>query len=195
MLRDGRRALLLVLVGALAAPASAEEGGTIKGKVSATPAKYLPQTVVYLKEVPGHYSPKTHAMDQKKLVFMPHVLAITQGDTIDFLNGDNVGHNVFSPEAGYNFGTFSPGEKRSHTFGKPGAYTQLCSLHPDMLAYVFVGQNPYSTVVAKDGSFRIQGVPAGSWQLAVWNPQLKAPAQSVTVAGGKSVEVNLALKR
>ncbi len=195
MLRDAARTLLLVSVGVLAAPASAEEGGTIKGKVSATPAKYLPETVVYLKEVPGRYAPKTHAMDQKKLVFVPHVLAITQGDTIDFLNGDTVGHNVFSPEAGYNFGTFPPGEKRGHVFEKPGVYTQLCSLHPDMLAYVFVGQNPYSAVVTKDGSFRIQGVPAGTWQLAVWNPQLKAPARSVTVAAGKSVEVNPVLER
>ncbi len=173
------------------------EGGTISGTVDATPAKYLPDTVVYLKSVPGTYAPRTLNMDQSGLKFVPHVLAITQGDTVKFLNHDSVAHNVYSPDGeAYNLGSFKQGEQASYTFKKTGAYTQLCSIHPEMLAYVFVGQNPYAAVVDAKGHYTIKDVPAGTYQLAVWNAEkLKAPEKSVTVVAGKPAEENISIKR
>jgi plastocyanin len=171
------------------------EGGTITGKVDATPAKYLPETVVYLKSVPGTYAAKTVAMDQRGMKFIPHVLTVTQGDTVKFLNHDNVAHNVYTPDGeGYNLGTFKQEQEASYTFKKQGVYTQLCSLHPEMLAYIFVGQNPYAAAVSADGRFEINNVPPGSYQLAVWNPKLKAADKSVTVGAGKT-EVNVSIQR
>lgn len=177
--------------------AARAEGGTISGKVEATPAKYLPDTVVYLKSVPGTYPPKTHTLDQKGLQFAPKVLAITEGDTVKFLNHDTVAHNVYTPDnEAYNLGTFKPGQDASYTFKKPGTYTQLCSIHPEMLAYVFVGQNPYSAVVDAKGEYAIKDVPPGTYQLAVWNAdKLKAPEKSVTVAAGKTEQENISIKR
>ncbi len=173
------------------------EGGTISGKVDATPPKYLPDTVVYLKSVPGTYSPKTVSMDQKGLKFSPAMLTITQGDTVKFLNHDTVAHNVYSPDGeAYNLGTFKPDQEASYTFKKAGTYTQLCSIHPEMLAYIFVGQNPYSAAVGKDGRFEIANVPPGTYQLAVWNAdKLKAPDKSVTVAAGQTAHENISIKR
>ncbi len=108
-----------------AAPALAE-GGTIKGKVDATPPKWLEDTVVYLKEVPGTYPPKTHALDQKGMRFLPHVMTIVVGDTVKFLNHDSLVHNVYSPDGeGYNLGSFKQDEVRTYTFSKPGTYSQL----------------------------------------------------------------------
>ena len=160
-------------------------GGTISGRVEAMPAKYLDETVVYLKEVSGSYPPKTESLDQEGMKFIPPVLAVTAGDTVDFLNHDTVAHNVFSPDnEGYNLGTFKPGEKRSYTFKTPGVYTQLCSIHPEMLGYIFVGQNPYAAVVTHDGRYTIKDVPPGSYTIAVWNSLLaaanawKSPASS-----------------
>ncbi len=173
------------------------EGGTISGKVDATPAKYLADTVVYLKSVPGTYPPKTVSMDQKGLKFAPVMLAITQGDTVKFLNHDTVAHNVYSPDGeAYNLGTFKPEQEASYTFKKAGAYSQLCSIHPEMLGYVFVGQNPYSAVVDAKGQYEIKDVPPGTYQLAVWNAdKLKAPDKSVTVAAGKTQQENISIKR
>ena len=138
-----------------AAPALAA-GGTISGKVEATPPKYLEDTVVYLKDVSGTFPKRTEKMDQKGMKFIPHVLTVTKGDTVDFLNHDNVAHNVYSPDnEGYNLGTFKQNETRSHTFDKPGTYAQLCSIHPEMLGYIFVGQNPYAAAVdANDSRWR-----------------------------------------
>ncbi|HEX9050420.1 MAG TPA: carboxypeptidase regulatory-like domain-containing protein [Anaeromyxobacter sp.] len=180
---------------ALALPALAE-GGTVTGKVGATPAKYLPETVVYLKAVAGTYAPRKHTMDQRGMQFLPHVLPITQGDTVEFLNNDHVAHNVYSPDGeGYNLGTFKQNENASYTFKKTGVYSQLCSIHPEMLAYVFVGQNPYAAAVDSGGRYAIKGVPPGTYQLAVWNAKLKAADRPVTVTAGKSTQVDLSIQR
>jgi Polysaccharide lyase family 4, domain II len=68
-------------------------------------------------------------------------------------------------------------------------------VHPEMVAYIFVGQNPFAAVVKKDGTFRIDGVPPGTWQVAVWNPKLKAEDATATVAAGKSAQADFALAR
>jgi plastocyanin len=191
-----RHAIALLLAAALPAAARAE-GGTVSGKVEATPPKYLQDTVVYLKSVPGTFAPRAHHMDQRGLKFIPTILTITQGDTVKFLNNDNVAHNVYSPDGeAYNLGTFKQNEDASYTFKKAGVYNQLCSIHPEMLAYVWVGQNPYAAAVDAKGRFAIKDVPPGSYQLAVWNAaKLKAPDKPVTVAAGKTLEESIAIKR
>jgi plastocyanin len=194
-LRRGAAVALAAAACAAAAPALAE-GGAVKGKVDATPPKYLEDTVVYLKEVQGTYPKKTHAYDQKGMRFIPHVMTITMGDTVDFLNHDNLVHNVYSSDGeAYNLGSFKQDEKRSHTFEKQGVYGQLCSIHPEMQGYIFVGQNPYASAVDKKGEFEIKNVPPGSYKLAVWNSHLKASEKPVTVAAGKAVEESFSLKR
>jgi plastocyanin len=171
-------------------------GGIIRGKVEATPAKYLEETVVYVKQADGPFKNKKVSMDQKGMKFIPHLLTITAGDTVDFLNHDGVDHNVFSPDnAAYNLGIVKPLGTGSHTFTNPGAYSQLCSIHPEMLAYIFVGQNPYQATVDAKGNFKVENVPAGTYQLAIWNSHLKAAEQTITVADGKTVEANFSLKR
>lgn len=191
---DVLRCLPVALLAA-ALPASAQTG-TISGKVEVTPPKYLGETVVYVVKAPGTFAPKTVSMDQKTLTFTPHVLVVTQGDTVKFLNHDNVAHNVYSPDGTpYNLGSFKPAEERTHKFDEPGAYAQLCSIHPEMLAYVFVSQNPYAAAVDAKGHYAIKNVPPGSYQLAIWNSHLKAPPKQVTVAAGKTVEQDFAVKR
>ena len=187
-------ATLAMFTAAAATPALA--GGTVSGKVEVMPAKYLEETVVYLKDVPGTYAPKSLSMDQQGMKFIPRVLVATQGDTVDFLNHDTVAHNVFSPDNdAYNLGTFKPGEKRSHTFGSTGVYTQLCSIHPEMLGFIVVEQNPYAAVVDGSGHYAVKDVPAGTYEIAVWNSHLKAAPRKITVTDGKTTEASFSLHR
>jgi plastocyanin len=198
LLAARRTPLAATLVAALALAGTARaEGDAITGQVDATPAKYLQETVVYLKNVPGTYKTQKVSMDQRAMKFIPHILTITQGDTVKFLNNDNVAHNVYSPDGeSYNLGTFKQNEDASYTYKKPGVYAQLCSIHPEMLAYVFVGQNPYASAVDAKGHYEIKGVPPGTYQLAVWNgSKLKSPDKTVTVAAGKPLQVNLSIQR
>ncbi len=188
--------VLAAVVALPLASAARAEGGTVSGKVDVQPAKYLEETVVYLKSVPGAYKPETLAMDQQGMKFIPHLLVATQGDTVKFLNHDNVVHNVYSPDnEGFNLGSFKQNEDRSYTFSKPGVYSQLCSVHPEMLGYVFVNQNPYAAAVDKKGVYVLKNVPPGTYQIAVWNSKLKGPEKSVTVIAGKTSEENFTVKR
>ncbi|HSQ67773.1 MAG TPA: carboxypeptidase regulatory-like domain-containing protein [Polyangiaceae bacterium] len=187
----------LALAPAASTPALADSPATITGKVTAAPARYLAETVVYLKNAPASHSPSTVTIDQKGMQFIPHVSAITVGDTVNFGNHDSVAHNVFSPDnEGFNLGTFPPNETRSYTFRRTNAgYSLLCSLHPEMLGYVFVGPNPYHAVVDASGNFTIRNVPAGTYSIGVWNSKLKAADQNVTVASGASATVSFSLTR
>ena len=192
----------LLLASVLLAPSlfasAAHATGTIAGKVEVTPAKYLSATVVHLKEVAGPYKAKTVTLDQKKMEFRPHVLVVTAGDSVKFLNSDGVDHNVNSPDGEtYNLGMFPKGESRDHKFDKPGVYSQLCSVHPEMLGYVFVGQNPYAAVVDKKGHYTIKHVPPGKYQIAVWNgnSKLKAEEQAIEVETGKTAKADFSLAK
>ncbi len=194
--RIARAVVVGCTVAAASAGAAFAAGGTVTGKVEATPAKYTEETVVYLKDVPGTYAPRTISLDQKGKTFLPHVVAVTTGDTVAFLNHDTLAHNVYSPDnETYNLGNFKPEEKRTYTFKTAGVYTQLCSLHPEMLAYIFVGSNPYAAVVGKDGRYTLNDVPPGAYTIAVWNSHLKAADKKVTVAADKTLEVGFSLHR
>lgn len=187
--------LAAVLLACVAGPALAQ-GGTISGKVEATPAKYLDETVVYVEGAKAEAAPRTLSMDQRNLKFIPHVLAVAKGDTVKFENHDGVAHNVYSPDGdAYNLGTFKTGETRTHTFGQAGPYSQLCSIHPEMLGYIYVAPSPYAAAVDAKGHYVIKEVPPGSYKVAVWNSHLKAAPKPVTVAAGKTAQVDFAVKR
>lgn len=147
--------------------------GTITGSVK---LKGEGPVLVYVDSAPGTFAaPKDHAhIDQKGMRFLPNLLPIVVGTTVDFANSDSVNHNVFSPDnEGYNLGTWPKGQSKSYTFKKTGVYTQLCSIHPEMEAFVVVLQNPYYAVVDKDGNFKIADVPDGHYSLKVFAKRLK----------------------
>lgn len=174
--------------------AAAEAGGAVAGKVAVQPARFQDETVVYLADVPGTWKPRTHAMDQRGMKFLPLVLTVTAGDSVDFLNNDGVEHNVFSPDQdAFNLGTFQSGDKRSHLFDAPGVYRIRCSIHPEMLGWVFVAPNPYAAPVDRRGKFALRDVPPGTYRLAVWNAHLGETERTVTVAAGKTVEETVSL--
>jgi plastocyanin len=172
------------------------EGGTVKGSVEVTPAQYREETVVYLENARSSHAPETVVMDQKGMRFIPHVLIVTVGDTVEFFNHDPVAHNVHTLDGErYDLGILKANQSGKYTFKKAGVYTQLCSLHPEMLAYVFVGRNHYAAVVDKAGNFAIKDVPPGTYELAVWNSHAKTPSRSITVTAGGTVTEDFSLKR
>lgn len=157
-------------------PFFADDTGVVSGTVSHVSVRKYP-TVVYVEDIPGQpfAAPVSNAVvDQKGKVFVPRVLPVLVGTTVEFLNSDSFKHNVFSPDGEkYDLGNWEKGQRRSYTFKRPGVYTQLCSLHPEMVAYVVVLKTPYFAVADQEGKFRIQNVPAGTWKLKVWNERLK----------------------
>jgi plastocyanin len=159
--------------------------GSITGSVEARPSKFLPDTIVYVKEVPNtKLTAKTAEIDQQGMEFKPHLALIAVGDTVKFQNHDKVDHNVMSHDGGYDLGTWGGGQSKEQVFKTAGVFGQVCKIHPEMLAYVFVGQNRFAATVDDKGNFTIAGLPAGTYELDVWNPKLKAAPQKITVGAG-----------
>ncbi len=184
-------AALLALVPGLAAA-----GGTVTGTVDVKPARFQDETVVYLKGLPLRRAPATLQMDQRSIKFIPFVLPVAVGDTVEFLNHDAVEHDVFSPDhESFHLGKFRVEEQRTYTFRRPGAYSIRCDIHPSMLAWVFVTESGYAAPVDRKGRYRLDDVPPGSYTLAVWNANMDGTERAVTVADGQTVEASFALKK
>ena len=154
--------------------------GTITGKVKAKGAKNGGNAVIYIDKIAGKsFTPPTEhpVMDQKNLTFKPHVLPVLVGTTVDFLNSDDVLHNVFSPDqctGKFNLGSWPKGQSKSFTFKEAGCTpTLLCNVHPEMEGYIVVVETPYYAVSGQDGSYSINNVPAGKYTLKIWHEKLK----------------------
>ncbi len=190
-----RKSCLALVILAVAWPAAA---GDLHGKVTCKGVRDCADAVVYVGAIAGKTfpAPKEHArIDQKNLVFSPHILPVLVGTTVDFLNSDAVLHNVFTPEAcaeKFNLGTWPQGESKSYTFKKECAAVLLCKVHPEMEAYVVAVPTPYFASAKADGSFHIGDVPDGSYTVKVWHPKLKAAEKPVTVAGATEVNFEIA---
>jgi len=134
-------------------------------------------------------------IDQKGFRFLPHVTVLQTGSTIRFLHNDPEPHNVYSPEGRYNLGTWPTGDTKDYTFKKAGVYSQLCNIHPDMLAYVVVVDSPYYAVTDEAGGYVIRNVPAGKYTLVVWHEKKDGLEREVTVEAGKPLKLDLQLDK
>ena len=183
------KTLLLALSLLLALAAAPLAAGDLHGKVACKGVKDSADAVVYVAAIPGKTfpAPKEHAkVDQLNLVFVPHVLPVLVGTTVDFRNSDAVLHNVFSADAcadKFNLGTWPKGESKSYTFKRECAATLLCKVHPEMEAFVVAVPTPYFALTKADGSFHIADLPDGEYTVKVWHPKLKATQKPVKVAG------------
>lgn len=178
----------------------AADTGTITGKIAAKKAKFQKDCVVYIEKMEGNFpSPTEHAvMDQSELIFIPHVLPILVGATVDYLNSDPIAHNVFSPDDvadKMNLGTWETGGIRSYTFTKLGSAVMLCNVHPEMEAFIVILQNPYFFKTEKDGTFTISNVPPGEYVLKVWNKRYEGEDAKVVVKAGETVNVDMNLTK
>ena len=179
-------ACFFVLLLAVFLPRETALAGVIKGKVQCKGMKNNGDAVVYLESVPGQFpAPKQPLeMDQLKRTFVPHVVPVMVGTTVNFLNSDPVLHNVFTPsKAGnrFNLGSYPKGQTKAQTFDKVGEIRILCNVHPEMEAWVVVLSNPYFAKTAADGTYSIADVPAGKYTLKVWHEKLKFPPLDVVV--------------
>ena len=174
-----------------------QDTGTVSGMITARGVRTAADIVVSLQAPGLSVTPPAEPieMDQRGMLFLPHVLPVVVGTTVRFLNNDPVPHNVFSPEGKYNLGTWPTGEVRDFTFEDPGAYTQLCRVHLEMEAFVVVLETPYFAVTDRRGNFEIPDVPAGEYTLVTWHNRLQPAEQPVSVTAGTTASVELTLRR
>jgi plastocyanin len=185
-----------MLMGLITALCLAASAGDIEGKITGMKG----HSIVYVDAIQGKSfpAPKEHpVIDQKGLVFAPHIMVVQQGTTVEFLNSDNVQHNVFwssigsDKKAGHNLGTWPKGDKRPYTFDKAGVVPLLCNVHPDMAGYLIVSPTPYFAETDDSGSYKIKDVPDGSYTLVVWHEGAKNQSKPVSVSGNAKVDFSV----
>lgn len=203
-MRLSRVGAALIVVSALAlAAAESVAAGEIKGKVNVQGIKSPADIAVYIDTIADKKfdAPKEHVViDQRKMTFVPKVTVVPQGTTVDFLNSDPVGHNVYWPsisgnkKLAHNLGTWPKGEKKPFQFNDLGVAALLCNVHPEMSGYIVVAPTPYFAVTDKDGNFEIKNVPPGKYTLKTWSEDGKPTTQAVEVSAATTT-VELTVKK
>ena len=197
----GFRAAAAILLGCVCACSGF--AGDIGGKVTAEGIKSMASMVVYIDGFPTRTSEGAAghaAVHQKNMTFIPHVLPVVQGTTVDFWNDDPVQHAVSWPSVAGNrklahyLGVWPQGEMRSFTFNDLGAVPLLCPLHPEMSGYVIVVPTAYYALTDDDGNFTIKDVPPGDYTLKVWSEEGEQVLQTVHVADA-STTVRFTVRR
>src|SRR5688500_548125 len=168
-----------VTVAGVAAPDArplAGELGMAHGRGAPEPRR----SVVYLEEAPrGAFDelPGGRArIDQINEQFVPRLLAVTTGTTVDFPNNDRIYHNVFSlskPRT-FDLGRYAAGRSRAVRFDKPGIVRVFCEIHSHMSAYILVFSHRYFAVTDEAGRYRIEDVPPGQYTIVAWHESMKA---------------------
>jgi plastocyanin len=129
------------------------------------------------------------AIAQRDEQFVPHVVAVMVGATVDFPNDDDVYHNVFSLSSAKTFdlGRYPKGSSKSELFARPGTVQVFCHIHSDMSAIVLVLPNPYFASPADDRHFVIDGVPEGDYTIVGWHERIKPITRRIHVTAGQTV--------
>lgn len=219
VVRVGARLCALALIVGLACvqPLAAQASGAIEGTVTlrqkralrsagrypgASPAARTIQAVppvVYVEgTVPGLPPVPTSSriMAQHDTAFVPAALVVDVGSIVHFPNDDPFYHNVFSysPAARFDLGRYPRGEAKDVTFDDAGIVKIYCEVHDFMRSIVVVTENPLHAVADDDGRFRIDGVPAGTYTLTFWHPDVEPVKREVTVSAGGTAQIEVELR-
>lgn len=153
--------------------------------------------VVYLEpkgfkvEVPG----QSAGLKVRQLgeTFIPHVLPVMVGTTVEFPNLDPIFHNVFSlsSTSTFDLGRYPKGESRSVTFDTSGFVPVFCHLHSDMSAVIVVLDTPLFTVPGENGRYALADVPAGDYKLVAWHERSEPVELEVTIEPGQTLELDI----
>ncbi len=158
------------------------------------------RSVVYLEAAPrGAFEQSDSAravMDQRNETFVPHVLAITTGTTVEFPNSDRIYHNVFSlskPRT-FDLGRYAVGGSKSVRFDRPGIVRVFCEIHSHMSAFILVFSHRFFALTDADGRYRIDNIPPGTYNVVAWNEGLTSEPKTVAVPDGAASELDFSLR-
>ncbi len=158
------------------------------------------RSVVYLEAAPRGAFEQTDSgravMDQRNETFVPHVLAITTGTTVEFPNSDRIYHNVFSlsKPRPFDLGRYAVGRSKSVRFDRPGIVRVFCDIHSHMSAFILVFSHHFFALTDDEGRYRIENIPPGTYSVVAWNEGLTSEPKTVAVPDSAVSELDFSLR-
>ena len=158
------------------------------------------RSMVYLESAPRGAFEQTESgravMDQHDERFVPHVLAITTGTTVDFPNTDPIYHNVFSLSKikPFDLGRYASGRSKQVKFDRPGIVRVFCEIHSHMNAFILVFSHPFFSLTDNEGHYRIDNVPPGTYNVIAWNEGTPSDPKPAIVPDGGAAELDFTLR-
>ena len=144
------------------------------------------EDAVVIADAAGRAAPPAarFVINQKDMQFVPYVLVIPVGSTVEFGNLDPYRHHVYSLSAAKKFELklFGQGETRPVRFDRAGLVSIGCNIHDSMQAFIQVVDTPFARKSDRTGRVTLRGVPAQVRQVRVYHPLLRAPGNQMTVA-------------
>jgi plastocyanin len=191
---------LLGLAGPLLGLAAQGWAGTVTGKVDLVEkggrkATDLSDVVVYVESAKVKAKPVSATIVMKGKAFVPRVAVVPVGGTVQFPNEDPIFHNAFSVsgENHFDLELYKRPKVGTFTFQHPGVVKVYCNIHPQMSATVLVVDNPLYTKANADGTFTIEGVPAGKYTVKAWQERAGEAAKEVTVTDTGAAQASFSL--
>ncbi len=171
------------------------------GQASSMPAHAMPtlgvvsDAVVYVESLPAAadsalpMSASRPKLAQKDQSFVPRVIVVPVGGSVDFPNLDPIYHNVFSvsPPKRFDLGKYPRGQSRTVRFTKPGLVNVFCDIHSNMAAFILVVPSRAFAQARTDGSFRLPDLPPGRYALAWWHPDFRGGRREIELGADDSV--------
>jgi plastocyanin len=133
-------------------------------------------------------------LDQRGCMFLPRVIGIRAGQTLDLKNGDSVAHNIHPiPTNNREWNQEQPPNAPDveHRFARPEVMIPVkCNIHAWMHAWIGVVDHPYFAVTGTDGAFQWKTVPPGDYTISVWHEKFGEQKQQVHLDSAGNATVN-----
>lgn len=185
------------MITALALLAFSGVESAVSGKITLPNGRPAAQAIVWLT---GSVRPRPLAkavVDQRDRTFIPHVSVVTVGTQVDFPNNDIVFHNVFTEfnSTKFDLGNYPKGTKKTQKFTRTGLAVILCSIHPDMGAYIMVVDTPYYAITDRKGEYQIADVVAGHYKVEVWHESGAKASFDTTTGNATGARIDIHLRK
>lgn len=141
--------------------------------VTATPATRMAAT--------ARRTPATAVMDQRDRAFVPRVLVVAVGTSVEFPNNDTVSHQVysFSPAKKFQLSLYKGMHHEPVSFDHEGLVVLGCNIHDQMAGYIYVTDAPFFGTTGAGGELELRDLPPGDYRIAVWSPLVADPPGSL----------------
>jgi plastocyanin len=191
-------AALALVAGAAVRPAQA---GTISVQALLADHKAFSGAVITLQGAAAHTAaaPQSAIVDQVNLAFVPDIIVIPAGSTVEFPNSDSVSHQIysFSSTKRFQLPLYHGKPYPPVHFDEAGVVTLGCNIHDKMVGYIFVTDAAYFGRTDASGTWSASNVPRGTYHLSLWHPLLRETSASlerdVTVGGEDATKVEVQL--